>query len=114
MRIALLASALCAASLAPVASPAGGSLTAGPASVPRGGSVTFTGTGCGPSARVFLISSLFPGHAYGVGAIATTARANGSFRSAYRIPRTRKRGTYVVTVRCGGGNLGVAVTIHVR
>jgi hypothetical protein len=36
-----------------------------PSSVHRGGTVTFTGAGCRRGETVFLISGLFPGHAYG-------------------------------------------------
>ncbi len=48
----------------------------------------------------------------GVPAVLARVRAGGSFHGTTAIPRTRMRGRYVVTGRCGGGNLGV--TAHVR
>jgi hypothetical protein len=48
----------------------------------------------------------------GVSAVFAKVRAGGSFRATTTIPRTRMRGRYVVTARCGGGNLGV--TAHLR
>jgi hypothetical protein len=48
----------------------------------------------------------------GVPAVLARVRAGGSFRAKTTIPRTRLRDRYVVTARCGGGNLGV--TAHLR
>jgi hypothetical protein len=48
----------------------------------------------------------------GVPAVLARVRAGGSFRAKTTIPRKRMRGRYVVTGRCGGGNLGV--TAHLR
>ena len=64
---------------------------------------------------MFLISKLFPGHAYGgAGAIKTTARAKGHFTRRFVVPRSTALGRYVVTARCGGGNLGIAAHLRVR
>ena len=82
--------------------------------VRRGGAVTFTGGPCSAHTTVYLLSKLFPGHSYGVGSITATANKKGRFMLAFRIPTTRSNGTYAVTARCGGGNLGVAVTVRVR
>jgi hypothetical protein len=40
-------------------------------------------------------------------------RSGGKFGIRLRIPSTRAVGSYGVTARCGGGNLGVSATIHV-
>jgi hypothetical protein len=85
-----------------------------PAVTHRGTVVTFTGSGCNAGNTVFLISRLFPGHAYGVGAISTRARANGHFLRRFRIPATTPRRRYGITARCGGGNLGILVHVRVR
>src|ERR671937_646113 len=80
----------------------------------RGTVVTFTGSGCTAGDTVFLISRLFPGHAYGVGAISTRARANGHFLRRFRIRLTTPPRRYGITARCGGGNLGIVVHMRVR
>jgi hypothetical protein len=41
-------------------------------------------------------------------------RAGGVFRASTVIPRMRKPGRYVVTARCGGGNLGITAHLTVR
>jgi hypothetical protein len=86
-----------------------------PSSVHRGGKVMFTGAGCRRGQTVFLISRLFPGHAFGgEGAITTTARRGGYFTRSFRVRRTTPRRRYVITARCGGGNLGVEAHLRVR
>jgi hypothetical protein len=80
----------------------------------RGQVVTFTGSGCNPGDSAILISRLFPGHAYGLGAIAARVRANGHFTRPFRIRMTTVKRRYTITARCGGGNLGVAVHVRVR
>jgi hypothetical protein len=77
--------------------------------------VTFTGAGCRRGETVSLISRLFPGHAFGgEGAISTLVRSGGRFTRSFRVRRTTARGRYVITARCGGGNLGVAAHLRVR
>jgi hypothetical protein len=110
----LLVTAAAAATLAVPATGAAATLHVSPATVHRAAIVTFTGSGCLPGDTVFLISRLFPGHAYGIGAISTRARANGHFLRRFRIRLTTPRRRYTITARCGGGNLGVAVHLRVR
>lgn len=97
---------------AATASPA--RLAVSPTVAHRGQLVTFTGSGCLAGDTVFLISRLFPGHAYGLGAISTRVRANGRFLRRFRIRSTTQPRRYTITARCGGGNLGVAVHVRVR
>jgi hypothetical protein len=111
---ALLATAALAATLAVPATASADALHVSPTSASRGTVVTFVGSGCLPGDTVFLISRLFPGHAYGIGAISTRARANGHFLRRFRIRSTTPRRRYTVTARCGGANLGVAVRVRVR
>jgi hypothetical protein len=85
-----------------------------PTTAPRGALVTFTGAGCLRGETVFLISRLFPGHAYGVGAISARVRANGHFLRRFRIRAGTSRRRYTITARCGGGNLGLAAHLRVR
>jgi hypothetical protein len=72
--------------------------------------------GCGLGSTVFVISRAFV-HTHefaGVSAVLARVRAGGAFRAATVIPRTRRPGRYVVTARCGGGNLGVLARLTVR
>jgi hypothetical protein len=85
-----------------------------PTAAARGTVVTFTGSGCTAGDTVYLISRLFPGHAYGEGAISTRARANGHFMRRFRIRLSTPRRRYGITARCGGGNLGIVVHVRVR
>jgi hypothetical protein len=102
-----------AATLAVSAHSSSRALHVKPLSTHPGGTVTFTGVGCRRGDTVILISRLFPGHAYGEGAITTIARRGGHFERSFRIRRTTSRGRYVITVRCGGGNLGVEARLRV-
>jgi hypothetical protein len=115
MRLAVVTAAAFVLAAAPAWAAGGTALTVDPALVSRGKTVTFTGAGCLPGDSVSLISRLFPGHAFGgEGAIKTTAGANGRFARTFVVPRSAARGRYVVTARCGGGNLGHEVRITVR
>jgi uncharacterized repeat protein (TIGR01451 family)/CSLREA domain-containing protein len=69
---------------------------------------------CRRGNRVTLISRAFsPAHKFaGVPAIFATVKAGGAFSTRTRIPVTRGARRYLVTARCGGGNLGV--TTHLR
>jgi hypothetical protein len=60
------------------------------------------------------LSKLFPGHAYGVGAIYAKVGSNGHFSRRFAVPTTVADGTYGVTARCGGGNLGVSAHVRVQ
>ena len=87
-------------------------LKATPAVVRRGGTVTITGGVCTPNSNAILLSTLFPGHAYGVGAITARTGSNGRFSKAYVVPQSKAPGSYAITARCGGGTLGIVA--HVR
>jgi hypothetical protein len=43
-----------------------------------------------------------------------TAKSDGTFTTTATIPRAKPAGTYTITGRCGGGNLGVSATLVVR
>jgi hypothetical protein len=70
--------------------------------------------GCPAGDRVTLISRAFPGtHRFaGVPAVFATTGPSGAFSKRVRIPAGRAPGSYTVTGRCGGGNLGI--TRHLR
>ena len=96
----------------PATAPA--SLHVSPSTARRGSLVTFSGSGCLRGDTVFLISRLFPGHAYGIGAISTRVRADGRFSRRFRARTTSTRRRYTITARCGGADRGVAVHLRVR
>ena len=94
-------------------------LTVSPTSAAPGAVVTFSGNvpvvgaeacAAGDDAELTSNAALFP--AAGVGPRATRD-SGGSFHVAYTIPTGTGVGTYTVGMRCGGGNVGVSVTLTV-
>ena len=88
-------------------------LSVHPATVARGGTVTVSGTGCRAGDVVYLISPPFIGHAFVSHSVATRAHSNGSFSRSVRIRMSIRAGRYLITARCGGGNLGVSARLRV-
>ena len=88
-------------------------LTVEPKSVARGGVVTVSGTGCRAGDVVYLISPPFAGNAFVAHSVATRARSNGSFSRRVHIRASIRAGRYLITARCGGGNLGVSARLRV-
>ena len=72
-------------------------------------------SGCPRGDEVTLISRAFsPRHEFaGVPAIFARVRPAGRYSVRTRIPAARKPGRYTITGRCGGGNLGIALTLRV-
>ena len=62
---------------------------------------------CRAGDQVTLISAAFPGHAFGIGAVYGHAGRHGAFSIRARTRSSLKAGRYHVSVRCGGGTLGV-------
>lgn len=95
---------------------AAASLHVSPTHVAAGGVVHVTGS-CDPNTTAFAISRAFLHDAThdfaGVGAVSVTSDAAGNFAADAQIPSSRAPGTYQVTGRCGGGNLGVSATLVV-
>ena len=93
------------------------SLAVSPSHVHRGHRVTITGnaSGCHVGNQVTILSRAFA-HTHefaGVPAVFATVQSCGKFKTGPRIPSARHVGSYGVSARCGGGNLGVSATIHV-
>jgi hypothetical protein len=93
-----------------------------PSSVAVGGQVTVSGDvlangqpGCEVPGDVTLISPAFQGlgEFAGEGAITAPADSSGNFSVTATLPATTGPGTYEITGRCGGGNLGVSATLEV-
>jgi hypothetical protein len=95
---------------------ANGSIAVSPSTVSPGGTVNIHGTvsvdGCPQSddATVGGDAALFPPDGFGP----TVHRdANGAFAVDYTVPTSTPPGTYRITVRCGGGNVGVSAELRV-
>jgi hypothetical protein len=88
-----------------------------PSTVRRGGTVLVHGVagGCASGDSVTLISHAFsPARSFaGVPAVFAPVGSAGRFSTRATIPGTRAAGRYVITARCGGGNLGVSATLTV-
>ncbi len=119
--VALIAAVAVAGSLA-VATAVGAassavSLVVTPSTAHRGQLVLIHGSAgsCPVGDTVVIISRAFGGtHQFaGVPAVLAKVRAAGHFAATTRIPRRRRIGRYVITARCGGGNLGVAARLTV-
>src|SRR5262249_49149789 len=93
------------------------SLTVTPTRIGRGGTVLISGVagGCPAGDGVTILSRAFsPVHSFaGVPAVYASVGAAGRFSARASIPRLRRPGSYVITARCGGGNLGVAAHLTV-
>ncbi len=86
------------------------------ASVRLSGDVLAGGTpGCDVSGGVTLISDAFAGldEFAGVGAVNLPVDATGHFDTTVALPTSVAVGTYTISGRCGGGNLGVSATLVV-
>ena len=126
--VRIIAALLLAATVgtpAPVASawaaPAA-TLQVSPGSVTAGDTVVVSGSvgpgqaGSACASSIELLSRAFDDtHEFaGVPAVTAAVRADGTFTTTTRIPRSRPAGTYDISGRCGGGNIGVSATLQVR
>jgi hypothetical protein len=97
-------------------------LQVSPRSVTAGDSVTVSGfispapAGWECASSVTLLSRAFVGtHEFAdVPAIGAAVKSDGTFAVTTRIPRATAAGTYDITGRCGGGNIGAMATLVVR
>ena len=92
-------------------SPSSPTLTLSPSSVAPGDAVSISGSAgdCPPGDDVIVISRAFPGpeEFAGVPAVTAPVQSDGSFSASATIASDQEPGTYDVTARCGGGNLGL-------
>ena len=93
------------------------SIVVAPSSVHRGHRVIIRGNAapCPLGSGVFIISRAFA-HTHdfaGVPAVIARVRAGGKFGIRPRIPSTKAPGSYSISARCGGGNLGVSAHLTV-
>jgi hypothetical protein len=108
--VALAAGSLVLAGTLAAATPR---LTVHPRSIARGGTVTVSGTGSRAGDLVYLISPPFVGQAFVAHSVATHVRSNGAFSRNVRTRTSIRAGRYLITARCGGGNLGVSARLRV-
>ncbi|HUI49333.1 MAG TPA: hypothetical protein VL119_11590 [Acidimicrobiia bacterium] len=101
---------------------AAATITVSPTSVSHAGSVTVSGDvlvngarACAVGDDVTLISNAFAGHGEfaGVGAVTVPVDSTGHFSATVTILPSVADGTYTITGRCGGGNLGVEASLTV-
>ena len=104
------------------ASAVAATITVNPSTVPAGSQVTVSGDvlangspGCAVPGDVTLISPAFAGlgEFAGVGATTATADASGNFTTTVTLSPSVAPGTYDITGRCGGGNLGVSASLTI-
>jgi hypothetical protein len=92
-------------------------LTVTPGAVRRGGTVVVSGVagGCTAGDQVTISSRAFAAtHTFaGIPALYAQVGSAGRFTAKARIPAARLPGTYVLTARCGGGNLGISAHLVV-
>lgn len=90
--------------------------TVTPTSIAAGGTVQVAGN-CEANTSGFAISQAFLHDAThdfaGVGAAPFSTDASGNFTTSASIPASIAPGAYDVTVRCGGGTLGITVVLNV-
>jgi hypothetical protein len=96
-------------------------LQVSPRSVVVGDRVTVSGwlppaPGSECATGVTLLSRAFGGSQEfaGVPAIVAAVKADGTFTVVTRIPSARAAGTYTISGRCGGGNIGASADLVVR
>ena len=89
-----------------------------PTTVVRGYSVVVSGTapGCPTGDTVTILSHGFSqAHSFaGVPVVFARVKVGGSFRTSTKIPAIKAPGSYGITARCGGGNLGVQARLRVK
>jgi hypothetical protein len=98
-------------------------ISVSPSSVAAGGNVHLSGDvlapdgtpGCGVPGTVTLVSDAFAGlgEFAGVGAVDLPVDATGHFDDTVTLDQAVAAGTYSISGRCGGGNLGVEATLTV-
>lgn len=102
--------------VAPAVAAPSASIQVSPSSQAAGGSVRVSGT-CEANTSGFALSHAFLHDAThdfaGVGAAPFTTNGTGAFAVTAQIPASIPTGTYTVSARCGGGNIGVTANLVV-
>lgn len=116
-RLVLAATTAACLGLAPPVAASGPTMSATPNPVQRGHVVRLHGVvpGCAVGDQVTLVSKAFSRrHQFaGVPAVFARVGAHHAYSVRTTIPSRRRAGRYSVSARCGGGNLGIGVTLRV-
>ncbi len=115
IRAAVCALPLSAVIVVSTAAASGASIHVSPSNVHRGHTVRVYGSAPGCSGPVTLLSQAFV-HTHefaGVPAVYANVGQGGAYSVNTKIPAGRAPAHYVITGRCGGGNLGVSAALHV-
>ncbi len=121
-RLAAVAAAVVATIVLGAGAAVAATINVTPATVETGGQVTISGDvlndgtpGCTVPGDVTLISPAFTGlgEFAGTGATTATADSSGNFTTTVTLSPSVGPGSYEVSGRCGGGNLGVSATLTV-
>jgi hypothetical protein len=107
---------------APAQAEPAATLQVSPTSVTAGDTVVVSGSvgpapaGSACAASILLLSRAFvhTDEFAGVPAVMAAVKPDGTFAATTTIPRSTPAGTYDVSGRCGGGNIGVSATLEVR
>jgi hypothetical protein len=97
-------------------------LQVSPSSITAGDTVVVSGSvGPAPAGSACATSVLLLSRAFvptdefaGVPAVTAAVKPGGAFTATTTIPRSTPAGTYTISGRCGGGNIGVSATLEVR
>jgi hypothetical protein len=97
-------------------------LQVSPSSITAGDTVVVSGSvGPAPAGSACAISLMLLSRAFahtdesaGVPAVIAAVEPGGTFTTTTRIPGSTPAGTYTISGRCGGGNIGVVATLEVR
>jgi hypothetical protein len=97
-------------------------LQVSPSSITAGDTVVVSGSvGPAPAGSACETSLMLLSRAFvhtdefaGVPALIAAVKPGGTFTTTTRIPRSTPAGTYTISGRCGGGNIGVVATLEVR
>jgi hypothetical protein len=107
---------------APAWAASAAALRVNPSSITAGDTVVVSGSvGPAPAGSACATSVMLLSRAFvhtdefaGVPTVVAAVKPGGTFSATTRIPGSTPAGTYTISGRCGGGNLGVVATLEVR
>ncbi len=122
MKVAMVLAGGTAAALVWAATASAATITVAPTTASPGSAVVISGDvlangqpGCPAGDAVTLISGAFVGHGEFAGqpAVEATTTAQGTYSTSVTLATSLAPGTYEISGRCGGGNLGVTAALTV-
>ncbi len=116
-RLGVAAAVLAVSTAAGSALAANVHLAVSPSTVAPGGAIVVSASSspCLAKDQVTLISTAFPGHAFGgEGAVNGKVGSHGAFSVRAHVRSGLAAGRYRIGARCGGGNLGISAYFRIR